>query len=317
MPRVNFPTIGDIEDYEFLQGTIKTIDSSTDTCTVEVDGSVIPALLFYHCLPDSQLRENGAIEGSAAGFAEEDAVIVQLKHDRSVARVVAHVDGVKSCGYQFLLIRGDNTPVDETLLSYLHVVERKNGIISLIDADIKYNSHTGYFMVTLKNPQDNNPNGLFFHYYCTDGLATQYPYRYNVYNQYLDADRIKPGIYKDTIPYFVVNDGTLIFYYGNFGIPLQTVPPAITVTTSVVSTVPYRIVYNAQGYIWDDVATVKSGDDAINETWQPGGWTYMRTSSGSADYPAGSGSYTLTLNALTNPIRLGGYGFLRVSAMAI
>ncbi len=48
MPRINFPTIGDIQDFEFLQGTIKSIDSSTDTCTVEVDGSVMSALLFYH-----------------------------------------------------------------------------------------------------------------------------------------------------------------------------------------------------------------------------------------------------------------------------
>jgi len=109
MPRINFPTIGDIEDYEFLQGTIRTIDSSTDTCTVEVDGSIIPALLFYHCLPDSQLRENGAIEGSAAGFSEGDSVIVQLKYDRSLARVVAHVDGVRSCGsFSLKLYRDDD-----------------------------------------------------------------------------------------------------------------------------------------------------------------------------------------------------------------
>jgi len=109
MPRVNFPTIGDIEDYEFLRGTIKTIDSATDTCTVEVaEFGVISALLFYHCLPDSQLRENGALEGSAAGFAEDDSVIVQLKYDKSVARVVAHVDGVRKCGgWSFRIVRAD------------------------------------------------------------------------------------------------------------------------------------------------------------------------------------------------------------------
>jgi len=48
MPRFNFGTVGELQDYEFLRGTIKSIDLATDTCTVEVDGSVGSALLFYH-----------------------------------------------------------------------------------------------------------------------------------------------------------------------------------------------------------------------------------------------------------------------------
>jgi len=45
------------------------------------------------------LRDNGAIEGAAGGFSEDDSVIVQLKYDRSTTRVVAHVDGVRACGW--------------------------------------------------------------------------------------------------------------------------------------------------------------------------------------------------------------------------
>jgi len=48
MPRFNFGTVGELQDYQFLRGTIKSIDSATDTCTVDVDGSVVSALLFYH-----------------------------------------------------------------------------------------------------------------------------------------------------------------------------------------------------------------------------------------------------------------------------
>ncbi len=100
MPQYNYGTVGDLQDYEFLRGTIKSIDTETDTCTVEVSGSVIDALLFYHCEPESAQRENGAIEGAAAGFAEDDAVIVQVKYDMSEVRVIAHLDGVRHCGWE-------------------------------------------------------------------------------------------------------------------------------------------------------------------------------------------------------------------------
>ena len=48
MPTIDFKTIGEILDYEFHRGTIVTIDSTTDTCTVNVGGAVVTALLFYH-----------------------------------------------------------------------------------------------------------------------------------------------------------------------------------------------------------------------------------------------------------------------------
>ena len=69
---------------------------------------VVTALLFYHCEPDSPLRDNGAIAGAAAGFAEEDEVIVQVKTDKSEARVIAHVDGVRSCGWKIKIFRDDD-----------------------------------------------------------------------------------------------------------------------------------------------------------------------------------------------------------------
>jgi hypothetical protein len=48
MPTHDFKTIGEILDYKFLRGTIVTIDSATDICTVNVGGSTLDALLFYH-----------------------------------------------------------------------------------------------------------------------------------------------------------------------------------------------------------------------------------------------------------------------------
>lgn len=100
MSRYNYGNVGELQDYEFLRGKIKSIDSETDTCTVEVSGSVIDALLFYHCEPESAMRDNGAIEGAASGFSEDDNVIVQIKHDRSEARVIAHLDGIRRCRWE-------------------------------------------------------------------------------------------------------------------------------------------------------------------------------------------------------------------------
>lgn len=98
MPSHDFSNIGDVLDFDILRGTITAVDSATDTCTVSVGGDSLEALLFYHCEPDSILRDNGAIEGAAAGFAVDDEVIVMVRKDREIVKVIAHVDGIKRCG---------------------------------------------------------------------------------------------------------------------------------------------------------------------------------------------------------------------------
>lgn len=97
-PTHDFKDIGDVLNFDILRGTITAIDSVTDTCTVSVDGASREALLFYHCEPDSILRDNGAIEGAASGFAVDDEVIVMVRKDREIVKVIAHVDGIKRCG---------------------------------------------------------------------------------------------------------------------------------------------------------------------------------------------------------------------------
>lgn len=96
-PTHDFVDIGDVLNFELLKGTIKTIDSATDTCTVDVGGAVVEALLFYHCTPTSEIRTNGAISGAAKGFAVNDPVIVFKRYDNSVIKVIGHVDGIRRC----------------------------------------------------------------------------------------------------------------------------------------------------------------------------------------------------------------------------
>ncbi|MFZ2809456.1 MAG: hypothetical protein WAZ60_23985 [Desulfosalsimonadaceae bacterium] len=50
------------------------------------------------------MRANGAVEGGAAGFSVGDEVIVLRKFNTGKLYVVAHVDGIKSCGDEYALI---------------------------------------------------------------------------------------------------------------------------------------------------------------------------------------------------------------------
>lgn len=97
MPTHDFKDIGDVLGFDILRGTITAIDTTTDTCTVTVDGASLTALLFYHCAPDSILRDNGSISGAASGFAVNDIVIVLKKHDGSMVKVIGHIDGIRRC----------------------------------------------------------------------------------------------------------------------------------------------------------------------------------------------------------------------------
>jgi len=108
-PTHDFNNIGDVLDFELLKGTIKSIDSATDTCTVDVGGTTLTALIFYHCDPDSVMRESGAIEGAAAGFSEDDEVVVLKKYDDSVVKVIAHTDGIRHCKSLSIYFGGQGT----------------------------------------------------------------------------------------------------------------------------------------------------------------------------------------------------------------
>lgn len=48
MPTLDFIDIGDVVNSEFARGTITAIDSTVDTCTVDVNGATKDALFFYH-----------------------------------------------------------------------------------------------------------------------------------------------------------------------------------------------------------------------------------------------------------------------------
>jgi hypothetical protein len=48
MPTHDFIDIGDVLKWEYLRGTIVTLDSVNDTCTVSIGGVTYNAVIFYH-----------------------------------------------------------------------------------------------------------------------------------------------------------------------------------------------------------------------------------------------------------------------------
>lgn len=48
MPTHDFLNIGDLLNYDLMRGTIESIDSVEDTCTVNLGGTTLTALLFYN-----------------------------------------------------------------------------------------------------------------------------------------------------------------------------------------------------------------------------------------------------------------------------
>jgi hypothetical protein len=58
------------------------------------------------------LRDNGAIEGAAAGFSVSDEVIVLKKRDDTIIKVIGHVDGIRACNLPYF-IHNFETAVDQ------------------------------------------------------------------------------------------------------------------------------------------------------------------------------------------------------------
>lgn len=103
MPRKNFENIGALQRFEYLPGEIEQVDGESDTCTVFVGGEDYADVpIFYHCNPDSEERENGAIRGAAGGFAPGDDVVVlrERKSDGDEPLklfVIGHVGEARRC----------------------------------------------------------------------------------------------------------------------------------------------------------------------------------------------------------------------------
>lgn len=103
MPKYEHDNWGDIQDYVFIKGVILNVDSQMDTAEVELPGYGISQddiPIFYHCSPDAEERDNGAIEGGSSPFAVDDEVIVMCEADTyAPVRILGFIDGIRACGW--------------------------------------------------------------------------------------------------------------------------------------------------------------------------------------------------------------------------
>jgi hypothetical protein len=100
MPKFNHEDLEAVLNVIYRKGTITAVNADDDTADVDAfggkSGKSIP--IYYHCEPDSELRDNGAIEGAAAGFSVDDEVIVMCDTEGAPLRIIGFVDGIRPCG---------------------------------------------------------------------------------------------------------------------------------------------------------------------------------------------------------------------------
>jgi len=152
MPKKNFKNIGTLQGYEYVAGVIDSIDGGNDTCGLTVGEDTFEGVpIFYHCHPEAEERDNGALEGAAGAFAVGDDVIVlkQRKPDKigdtqidDVLKlfVIGHVGEKRHCAGNMILIVAAKSGaeafaydlINETVLvtvdSYDNVVSQLHGM---------------------------------------------------------------------------------------------------------------------------------------------------------------------------------------------
>lgn len=112
MPLKNFKTIGELQTYEYLLGKITSIDIDTDTCGLTIgDTEYHDVPIFFHCSPDAEELENGALKEGALAFREDDQVVVLKQRNSEVGTggtpeifVIAHYSDKRHCDIGVVVI---------------------------------------------------------------------------------------------------------------------------------------------------------------------------------------------------------------------
>ena len=89
--------------HDFKWAKILEVDYENDTCNivivdkdkVETSETYENVPIFYHCFPNVEKRDNGALEGASSAFARNDFVLVRFEDGSPI--VVARLDGLVPC----------------------------------------------------------------------------------------------------------------------------------------------------------------------------------------------------------------------------
>lgn len=232
----------------FRSGIIKSIDSENDTVCVELDrikSSQQDFDINYFDILSNILVEY--MSCNSAAFDVGDHVIVkftsittQAEENWATAKVIGFVDNPKACNFSFKLTRGDGTLITQSsgLFSGFTVTDFEGNSVSISSAS--YDPVTEYWSFNVTDEFDTR--GYFISYRCTNGISTQYPYRYKVADKGNLADLIKPRAYTDTIPYWKVETTVT----GGWS-TVEARGGEYSIKKKVYSSVPYNVTHFVQG----------------------------------------------------------------------
>lgn len=111
MPKYNLNNIGHVLRTRYVIGIINQVYSEDDTADISIETQEFKSVpIYYHCAPDSTVRENGALQGSALAFSSGNEVIVLVEtyDDFELHKVVAHTDGRVPCSSFIIAILFNN-----------------------------------------------------------------------------------------------------------------------------------------------------------------------------------------------------------------
>lgn len=190
--------VKELFDSSVMTGTIVEVNYDSDTAKVAIDGvgqkSGIP--IFYHC------ADADTVAGGSTAFIEGDSVYILNK--AGSMKIMGFTDGLKQCAFQFKITRDDEEIIDE---SYNPTFQILNSNKDEVTGDATYNSETEYWMITLDQSYEIDPEGYWVSFIdIEDSIDLQYPFKYKYDDQEKTEDLIRIGKYDAAVPYWKIED---------------------------------------------------------------------------------------------------------------
>jgi len=221
----------------YRYGTISNIDMATDTCDVTLEAAISSQ-------QDLGVNQEDTLVGisvdymscNASAFENGNEVLVEFVGQVwAGAKVVGFKGNPKACGFKFKLTRGDGTLITDLDDLNLSISVRDSSDDRVSISSPIYDSLTESWSFDITGESD--PDGYWVSYECDDGIEAQYPFRYKAADLQAAGDLIKPGVFRDTIPYWKSVESQ--DPYDGY----KHCEESYVVRLSVQSSVPYKVYY--------------------------------------------------------------------------
>jgi hypothetical protein len=167
MARINIENIGGVVDSRFRKARILKLYPKDDTADIELVDTgekYLKVPIFYHCEPEAKQRENGALEGAAAAFEEDDIVYVKFKKEGEKLQqpVIIAGEELRSCTtWNIILFYRDEA---DTIKAALYSLKRDKLEKDLDVEALRERGFSGdwdYLFSALQEPVENVFSAVF------------------------------------------------------------------------------------------------------------------------------------------------------------